>query len=237
MKRLAVVIARSGSKGVPGKNLRLLNGKPLISYILNSAIEAKININFDLVLSTDSEDIRGIGIELGAFCPFLRPLHLAQDDTPSWPVVQHAVTEMEAFMDCRYDTITYMQPTSPFCSPITIVDCNNMLDSDHTLKSVVAITEAEVHPFRLKRLVDDSRLINYIEQGFEDMRPRQILPKVFRRAGSVYVSRRSVVMEEDTLVAEPCGGLVVNATSAIDINSELDFILAESLIKSGLCIQ
>ena len=230
MNRLFVVIARAGSKGVPGKNLKLLNGEPLLSYILKAAINASKVLKADIVLSTDSEEMQRIAISLGASAPFLRPKHLAMDNVPSWPVVQHAVKEMECQTNRKYTTISYLQPTSPFCSTKTIVDCNQKLEADPSLKSVVAVTESEIHPFRLKRLIGD-KLVNYIDQGFEDMRPRQSLPKVYRRAGSVYVSRREVVMNKNSLVSEPCGAVVVDPIEAIDLNSPLDFLMAQAILK------
>ena len=170
--------------------------------MLEAAINASNILHADVVLSTDSEEMQSIAISLGASAPFLRPAKLAMDSTPSWPVVQHAVKEMERINNCDYNTTTYLQPTSPFCKPETIVECNRKLEADSILNSVVAVTESEIHPFRLKRLIGD-KLINYIDQGFEDMRPRQTLPKVYRRAGSVYVSRKDILMTMNSLVSEP----------------------------------
>jgi CMP-N,N'-diacetyllegionaminic acid synthase len=229
MKTLAVVIARSGSKSIPGKNLVKIGGKPLVSYIIEAAVRAAETVPLEIVISTDSENIRTAAVKAGAWAPFLRPAELAADNVPSLPVVQHAVRQVEKIKKTTYDLIVYLQPTAPLCRPIDIVKCIERLHDEPGLASAVAVTEIETHPFRMKRLLSDGRLINYIDQGFEDMRPRQVLPKVYRRAGSVYASRRAVVMEQDTLVGDPCGGVVVPPETAVDIDGPIDLELVRLL--------
>jgi CMP-N-acetylneuraminic acid synthetase len=228
---LAVVIARGGSKGVPKKNLIQIDGRPLINFMIQSALCAAKSASFDLIMSTDSEDIWRVAIEAGAWAPFLRPAELAADDVPSWPVVQHAVEQAESIKQTRYDMIVYLQPTAPLCRPEDIIRCIQELKKNPDAESAVAVTEVETHPFRMKRLLSDGRLINYIDQGFEDMRPRQQLPKVYRRAGSVYASRRKVVMEDDTLVGDPCIGVVVPPETAVDVDTEIDLELVRLLYE------
>jgi len=224
---LAVIIARKGSKGVPGKNLKLLAGKPLIYYMISTAKEAAIIRNMDIVLSTDSEKIREFGIKAGISAPFLRPQELAEDNVPSWPVVKHAVIQMELTKNIKYDIIVYLQPTCPLCKSGTILECISSIEDSAEFVSAVAVTGVSTHPFRMKRLMSNGYLINLIDQGFEDMRPRQVLPAVYQRAGSVYASLRKVVMEDGTLVGEPCKGVIVPKDEAIDIDTELDFLVAE----------
>ena len=125
-----------------------------------------------------------------------------------------------------------MQPTSPLCRPQDISACINNLITDSKIVSSVAVTEVSCHPFRMKRLLSNGHLINYIDQGFEDMRPRQSLPKVYRRAGSIYVSRRGYVMQSNSLVGEPCLGVLVPPHTAVDIDSPLDLELAKILLSS-----
>jgi len=227
MKVLFVVIARAGSRGIPGKNLQNIDGSPLISHMISSALAASADFeSSDVVFSTDSEEIRQAALEAGAWAPFLRPVELAGDNVPSWPVVQHAVREAESIRRSSYDVVVYLQPTAPLCRHADISRCIHVLQEKPQAESAVAVTEVDTHPFRMKRMLSDGRLINYVDQGFEDMRPRQQLPKVYRRAGSVYASRRNVVMEDDTLVGDPCIGVVVPPETAIDIDTELDLELA-----------
>lgn len=234
---LAVVIARGGSKSVPGKNLTHVGSQPLVAHIIRSAFCAANSEYFNLIVSTDSEEIRQAAIDAGAWAPFLRPAELAEDDVPSWPVVQHAVEQAESIKQTRYDVIVYLQPTAPLCRPEDIVACIHELKENPDAESAVAVTEVETHPFRMKRLLSDGRLINYIDQGFEDMRPRQKLPKVYRRAGSVYASRRKVVMEDDTLVGDPCIGVVVPPETAVDVDTEIDLELVRLLYERNKASQ
>jgi CMP-N,N'-diacetyllegionaminic acid synthase len=228
-KILAVITARGGSKGIPRKNLADIGGKPLLSFIVQSALEASHSVPLDVVFSTDSEEMRRIAIDYGAWAPFLRPSELAADDVPSWPVVQHAVLQAEEIKKINYDLIVYLQPTAPLCRPEDILRCISSLNNNPDAESAVAVTEVETHPFRMKRLLTDGRLINYIDQGFEDMRPRQQLPKVYRRAGSVYANRRKVVMKDNTLVGDPCIGIIVPPETAIDVDTDIDLSLVRLL--------
>lgn len=237
IKYAAIIIARGGSKGIPRKNLLPLGNQPLLSHMVQSAIQASLSIPLEVIFSTDSDEIRQVAIEAGAWAPFLRPAELAADDVPSWPVVQHAVKQAEKIKNTKYDLVVYLQPTAPLCRPQDIVRCIHALNENSDAESAVAITEVETHPFRMKRLLSDGRLINYIDQGFEDMRPRQQLPKVYRRAGSVYASRRKVVMECNTLVGNPCIGVVVPPETAIDIDSEIDLELVRLLYERNKSAQ
>jgi len=231
LKSLVVIIARGGSKGIPRKNLSDIGGKPLVSHIVETALSAADELKFDVILSTDSEEIRQVAQDTGAWAPFLRPPELAEDDVPSWPVVQHAVKQAESIKQTRYDLIIYLQPTAPLCRAEDILRCIHTLATNPEAESAVAITEVDTHPFRMKRMLSDGRLINYIDQGFEDMRPRQKLPKVYRRAGSIYASRRKVVMEDDTLVGDPCIGVLVPPMTAIDVDTEVDLEIVRVLYE------
>ena len=229
MKILSVIIARGGSRGVPRKNVADLGGIPLVAHIIKSALG--IRISSDLVRSTEDEEIASVGKEYGAEVPFLRPVELAGDDITSLPVVQHAVHQMEKRKGYTYDIINYLQPTAPLCRSEDIEKCLQKLIENQNAESVVTITESPVHPFKMKRLIDEDRVINFIDQGFEDMRPRQSLPKVYKRSGAVYASRRSVVMDKNTLVGEPCLGVPVPKETAVDIDTPEDLELVRLLYK------
>jgi CMP-N,N'-diacetyllegionaminic acid synthase len=230
---LAVLIARGGSKGIKNKNLAPIGGRPLFSYIYHTCIEASKEKPLDLIFSTDCPKIRDAALELGAWAPFLRPAHLAADNVPSWPVVQHAIIEAEKIKNRKYDLIVYLQPTSPLCRPQDIVSCIETLEKEPHFDSAVAVTEVETHPFRMKRLLGGRSLVNYIDQGFEDMRPRQQLPKVYRRAGSVYASRRNIIFDQNTLVAESCAGIVVPPETAVDVDNPIDLQLVRLLFQNA----
>ena len=220
---LVVVPARGGSKSIPMKNLADLGGKPLVVHAIEKALEAFDGRGPSMVMvSTDTPEIRDVALASGAFCPSLRPPALSGDLVPSLPVVQHAVREAESLEGGRFDTVVLLQATSPLWRVRDLHGCLDGLAQDGSLASAVLVTQVETHPFRMKRLLSDGRVINLIDQGFEDMRPRQVLPPVYRRAGSVYASRRWVVMQQDTLLGDPCLGIAVPRETAIDIDSPLD---------------
>ncbi len=235
MKTLCILIARGNSKGIPRKNLVELGGIPLIAHMIKHAINSKIQA--DVIVSTDDKEIAEVALKYGAEVPFLRPAELALDHVTSLPVVQHAVLAMEAIRNSRYELIVYLQPTAPLCRPEDIEACVNKLIKNPSVQSVVTITPVETHPFKMKRLIDNDRIINYIDQGFEDMRPRQQLPPVYRRSGGVYVSRRDVVMNLNTLVGEPCLGVKVPPETAVDIDSIVDLELARMLLANNLNVK
>ena len=233
LKTLAVITARGGSKGIPKKNLVDLGGKPLIAYAIEKAISVSKEWPMDVLLSTDDIAIKEVAESYGAWCPFLRPAELAEDSIESLPVVKHAAQVAEKERGYKYDLIVYLNPTGPLWRTIDFLSCLDILVNQKGahFESAVAITSVSTHPFRMKRLLQDGRLINYIDQGFEDMRPRQSLPPVYRRAGSIYASRRSVIFDKETLVGDPCYGLLVPPETAVDIDSIVDLELVRSLLK------
>lgn len=229
-RTLAVVPARGGSKGVPRKNIAPLLGKPLLAYTIEPALDAATLT--DVVVSTEDEEIADVARRLGALVPFLRPPELATDEARSLPVVQHAVEEMERRTGTRYDVIVMLQPTTPLRTAADI-DAGVRLLLETGADSVCTVVDVEGHhPFRMKRMLGDGRLINYIDQGFEDMRPRQELPPVYIRAGALYINRRAVVMEQGTLVGRDCRGVVVPAARAVNIDTPLDLLVAEHLLRA-----
>jgi CMP-N-acetylneuraminic acid synthetase len=230
MKIATIILARGGSKGIPRKNLADLNGKPLVAYMIEKALQT--NYESDVVLSTEDPEIAEAGIKYGALVPFMRPQELAEDHVHSLPVVQHALLEMEKIRGYKYDLVVYLQPTAPLCRVEDIEECVKCLIDEPYFQSVVTAVKVNTHPFKMKRVVNGSQLVNFIDQGFEDMRPRQELPPVFRRSGAVYASRRSVIMEKQSLVGDPCKAVFVPEDTAVDIDRPVDLELVRYLIKN-----
>lgn len=233
MKTLVVIIARGNSKGIANKNLQLIQGVPLLLYSYRAVKAIQPLHNLDIILSTDSDTIRNVFLDDGGWAPFIRPPHLALDNVPSYPVVMHALQEAERINGFSYDSILYLQPTCPLVRSEDISQALHVLETSPSSQSVVAITPVSTHPFRMKRLLPSGVLVNYIDQGFEDMRPRQALPPVYRRAGSIYLSRRTVLFDEKSLVSSNCLGLEVPPDTAVDIDSSLDLALVNTLLSSN----
>lgn len=228
-KIICVIIARGGSKGIPRKNVADLNGKPLIAYMIEKALLIKHSC--DVVVSTEDLEIAEVAKKFGALVPFMRPKELAEDHVESHPVVHHAVDFMEKFKGENYDLVVYLQPTAPLCRIQDIEGCIDALIDNENYNSAVTAVKVSTHPFKMKRLIDGERLINYIDQGFEEMRPRQHLPPVYRRSGAVYASRRDVVMNQSTLVGDPCFGVIVPDETAIDIDRPIDLELVKLILN------
>lgn len=228
LKILAVVPARGGSKSVPRKNVADIAGKPLLAYTVEEAL--KVSTILDLVVSTDDQEIAELARSLGAKVPFMRPAELATDHAQSAPVLRHCLLEMEALRGLRYDAVMMLQPTTPLRQASHIEAAIDMLAA-HDCDSVVSVVSVGgYHPFRMKRLVGN-RLINFVDQGFEDMRPRQVLPSVLIRNGAVYLSRRHVIADYEQVVGSECLGFEMSLEDSINIDDRLDFKLAELLLQ------
>jgi CMP-N,N'-diacetyllegionaminic acid synthase len=188
MNNLCIIPARSGSKGVPGKNKKLLNGKPLVEYTFEAACNAK-HIN-KIILSTDCRDIASLAAAFNIEVPFVRPKHLAQDNTPTLPVIQHAIDFLSAQGE-MFDNIILLQPTTPFRKEGFIDQCMETFISKNadSLVSVRPVPHA-YNPHWV--FEDDGAGILQVSTGDEDIIPsRQLLPKAYIRDGSVYVFKAS----------------------------------------------
>ncbi len=226
---IAIIPARGGSKGVPRKNVAPLAGRPLIAYSIDAARQARSLTR--VIISTDDEEIGRISRECGGEVPFVRPAALATDDARTLPVIQHAVNWVEHHESRLFDIIVLLQPTTPLRTAEDI-DRGIQLLLETGADSVVSVVDVGgMHPFRMKRLLPDGRLINYIDQGFEDMRPRQELPPVYIRSGALYISRRDVVMKQGTMVGEDCRGMVFPPERAINIDTMGDLMQAEQALR------
>lgn len=228
MNVLGIIPARGGSKGIPGKNLAPVDGSPLIAYTIEAARQAKLLTR--CVVSTDDENIASVARGLGADVPFLRPAALATDDALTFPVLLHALEHVEREDGRAYQIVVLLQPTTPLRTAEDIDEGVRML-TDRGADSVVSVVDVGGHhPFRMKRLLDDGRLVNYIDQGFEDMRPRQQLPPVYIRSGALYITRRSVMMEQQRLIGDRCFGLVIPPERSINVDQTTDLYVAERLL-------
>lgn len=227
MRVVAVITARGGSKGVPGKNLKELCGKPLLAYSIESALRAK---RIDRVLvSTDDETIAELGRRHGAEVPFLRPASLAEDRTPTLPVLQHAVRWLMEH-DAPADAVCLLQPTCPLRREGLIDECIEKLEATGA-DSVVTLcpVPAEYHPYWTYLPADDGcyRLLT----GEQDPIPRrQELPPAYHRDGSVYVTRTATVLA-GSLYGARMAGVVNDPATRINIDTWDDWRHAETVLR------
>jgi CMP-N-acetylneuraminic acid synthetase len=227
MRTLGVITARGGSKGIPRKNIKPLCGKPLLYYTADAALKAQRLTR--VILSTEDEEIAAVGLNLGLQVPFLRPRELAADDTPSLPVVRHAVGFLEA-QEEFYDAICLLQPTSPLRAPKNIDDCIQLLEESDA-DSVVSVVRVPINfnPHKIYFQDDDGLL--YLSTGrVEPIIRRQDVPVAFRRDGSVYVTRRNVLIEKGSLYGSRVRGFLMSEERSIDIDSPEDWAMAERML-------
>ena len=227
-KILTVIPARGGSKGIPRKNIISIGGRPLIDYTIKSALQVK-RLK-DIVVSTEDSEIKSIAKKYGAQAPFTRPDHLSTDQAQSAPVIIDALNRMEEIKNTKYDAVLMLQPTSPLRTSSHIERAVDLFLSQDCDSVVSVVSVGGTHPFRMKRLVGN-QLVNYIDQGFWDMRPRQELPPVYIRNGSIYLIKRDTLISKGQLIGEKCLGMVMNDEESVNIDSPLDLKLARLLLE------
>ena len=231
---LAVVPARGGSKGVQGKNIRPLAGLPLIGHSIRlSKLCREIA---KCVVSTDSEEIAAVARECGAEVPFLRPAELAHDDTPMWPVLRHALTEMELRDGCRYGSVLLLSPASPGRLPEDVSKAMQLLEEDSDTVGVVAASTPAFNP---RWACIDIAKDGYMRRSFPDGRVyarRQDVPSIYRINGALYLWRRDHVADSDSprYFDVPHRMLEIPESRAIDIDTVRDFRLAELMLQDGM---
>jgi len=226
-KILGVITARGGSQGLPGKNIKLLGGKPLIAYSIEAA--KRSNLLTHIIVSTDSEEIAAVAKQYGAEVPFLRPKEISGDDTPHTPVMIHAISEMEKKVSEIFDYAVILQPTSPFRVPEDIDETLKKLINFEADSSVTLVDVGDFHPIKAKRLEGD-RVLPFCMDEEEGVR-RQDLPQAYRRSGSVYAMRRDLLMKDKRLYGDNIVGYVVPEERSVDINDGIDWMRAEAMLS------
>jgi N-acylneuraminate cytidylyltransferase len=236
MRVLAVVPARGGSKGLPGKNVRPLAGLPLIGHSLRAA-ELMPSVT-RCVVSTDSTEIADIARRLGGDVPFLRPAELAADETPMAPVLRHALATIEAAEGEPYDFLVLLDPTSPAREPGDIGAALELLGTRPDWDGVVSVSAPTFHPVWVGvRPADDDpdRMERYFPAGVGVTR-RQELPRYLRVNGNFYVWRAEFVRRLRTSwLDEGTHGMIeIPESRAFAIDYRYEFDLVEALIAAGV---
>ena len=231
---LGVIPARSGSKGVPSKNIRELNDKPLIYYSIVEGLKSKLIS--DIVVSTDSIEFQNIAIKYGAACPFLRPKELSSDDALAIPTIQHAVNEIEEKNSVKYDYVVMLQPTSPLRKSIHIDEALSKLFESNADAIISVVDVNNNHPMKMKRFLGgDSiygKLVDYEKPPVENC-PRQKLPPVFIVNGAIYGTKRDVLMDKNSFQGDHCIGYIMDEDESVNIDTEIEFLIAEELMKEN----
>lgn len=228
MKILALITARGGSKRVPGKNVRLLGGLPLLAWSINAA--KGIPEICDILVSTDDENIAATARSAGALVPWLRPSELSGDTATSVDVALHALDWYET-NTAKVDGLLLLQPTSPFRSHNTLVRGNAAFETGHR-RPVVGVSPAQSHPLWCFR-IDDGRLIPFCEESGLHLRS-QNLPPAYVVNGALYLIapedlRRRKSFYSDDMIPLP----MEDPREGIDIDTEWDWKIAEAIAGMG----
>ncbi len=223
-KPIAIIPARGGSKRLPRKNILPLAGKPLIAWTIEAALESGV---FDrVIVNTDDQEIADIAIQYGAEVPYLRPSELATDTATTISVLKH---QLEYYLshDEVFDQLVLLQPTSPLR---TAQDIRNAwgLYCEHTIESVVSVTPVE-HPIQWTFKADDNAKLSPL---FDDnVKRSQDCEQHYRLNGAIYITSSFNILEHDILIHPLSNmGYKMPANRALDIDEELDFVIAQSVL-------
>jgi len=227
---LGLVCARGGSKGVPRKNLKLLGGRPLVAWSIESARACALIDR--VILSTDDAEIAEAGRFFGAEVPFLRPAELARDDSPEWLVWRHALREMAGRHAFEADILVVLPPTSPFRSGSDVeesVRCLHATGAD----IVISVTPAGRNPYFNMVEIDPGGMARLCKRPPGGIARRQDAPAVFDITTVVYSARASFVETAAGTWEGTVQTVLIPPERALDIDTELDFRFAEFLLAGG----
>jgi len=219
---LGIIPARKGSKGIKGKNFALLNGKPLIAYTIEAAVNSGAFTK--IVVTTDSEDIKKIAESYGIEV-IERPDDLCTDNASSLEVIAHTLE----YLDNSYDAFMLLQPTSPLRSKEDINNSVSLFNSaEH--KSLVSVTDVKHSPYKMLVMEDDVPKPLFSKEQMT--MPRQKLPKALHVNGAIYISVAKDFLTTKDLFMQPLALYTMDEKSSVDIDTPLDLIIAEAILKN-----
>lgn len=228
MKNIAIIPARSGSKGLPDKNIKLLCGKPLMAY----SIEAALNSHEfeEVMVSTDSPHYAEIAKSYGANVPFLRSAETSSDSASSWAMVDEVLLNYQR-TGRNFDTFCLLQPTSPLRTAEDIQKAYSLYRSKAKL-AVVSVCETEHSPLWCGHLPENKEFIGFINP--ESLKQRQAGKIFYRLNGSIYIVNIQLFKNIQYIYTNGSFAYIMKQEQSIDIDTELDFQMAEFLMKRGI---
>lgn len=230
---VAFIFARGGSKGLPGKNIRPLDGLPLIAYSIKVA-KALPQID-RVIVSTDCEKIASVAREYGAEVPFMRPAELAQDTSPEWLAWRHAIQTVST-KEKPVDVMLSLPTTSPLRSVDDVQkSLKLLLESD--ADAVMGIQETDRNPYFNMVVKDEANTIELAAKSEKKIHRRQDAPTIYDLTTVVYAVRAKLILEKNHLFEGKVKGVLVPRERAIDIDTELDFQIAEFLMTQSKQVQ
>lgn len=222
---LAIIPARCGSKGLRDKNIKDLNGKPMMAYTIEAACNSRVFE--EIIVSTDSKRYATIAQEYGASVPFLRPRDLAMDETSTFDVIEYTLLKLIK-LGLDFDYFVLLQPTSPLRNELDILNSIKLL-FEKEANTVISICEADHSPLLTNTLDTSLSMEKFIVPEY-NMR-RQDLPKYYRINGAIYISKLDYFLEKKSFYGQKSFAYVMDKKSSIDVDIEIDAKIAEFLLK------
>ncbi len=229
-KYLGVVPARGGSKGIPKKNIKNLNGKPLIAYTIEAAKRAiEAGALSRCIVSTDSCEIAEISRKYGAEVPFMRPKYLGEDTVKSVDVILHAVSFLEEQKE-RYDAVITLQPTSPMRTAEDLMEGIRMFDEGDSDSLIAVYEDAKANGFNYYRMSDNRKGIAEHKEHNLGIRRQEMKP-MYVRNGALYISAVGLLKERKMIIGDVPLLYVMPKERSVDVDSMLDFEYIEFLLS------
>lgn len=222
---LALITARGGSKGIPGKNIKPLGGEPLIKWTIDAA---KASCYVDrLILSTDSVEVANVANAFGCEVPFMRPDELATDAATSMDVIMHALDMLHD----EYDYLLLLQPTSPFRKACHIDEIIQQgIDSESLM--TISVTESKKHPAFMYTTLSNNILSSVLSDP--EQKRRQDMPKVYEHNGALYFSEISYLKEVKNYNSEGVVAYFMDSLSSMDLDTQIDWVIAECMVEKEI---
>lgn len=229
MKAVAFIFARGGSKGLPGKNIKMFGDKPLVAWSIEHAFA--ISRIGRVIVSTDSNEIADVALHYGAEVPFIRPFELAQDDSPEWLSWRHGLKYLLDSTGVLPDALVTIPTTAPLRLPIDIENCLNEYEQGNA-DVVITVTKAHRNPYfnmiKINPLNNNAELVN---QTTKAVFRRQDVPPIYDMTTVCYVANPKFVISANNIFEGKVRAVQVPTERAIDIDTQLDFEIARSLLK------
>jgi N-acylneuraminate cytidylyltransferase len=227
-KSIAFIFARGGSKGVPGKNIKPLDGKPLIAYSIETALSCP---GIDTVIvSTDDPTIAVVARQYGAEVPFMRPPELASDSAPEWLAWRHAIDWVQSNRGA-FDVFVSLPATSPFRDISDVVACIDALLADPATDAVITVKDAERSPYFNMVSLDTEGYAGLVIKPEGNIVRRQDVPAVYDMTTVAYAARPKFVLTAEKLFDGQIRTVKVPAERALDIDTPYDFMLAQAIVR------
>lgn len=225
---LAIIPARGGSKGLPGKNIKMLCGKPLIAWSIEAALQSKYCD--EVMVTTDSKEIAEVSKECGAAVPFLRPQKLAQDNSTTFEAVQHAMEFYLQSQNRSFDYIVLLEPTSPLREKDDIDNMiSKIVEHEDSYDSIVSIGQVNEHPSIMKKIVGEA-LAPFCEELEHTSRRQDNQPAYFPY-GVAYIIKTSALLKEKTFYSARNAYYKIKRWQNYEIDDIYDFLAVENIMK------